>query len=164
MAKKDETQVENVIIQDDESKVTATVDSTDTTEEMEVEVPDATAEVDEVEDDTVDSETADATKLEGAIKDENYGNDDSDNSSTNENESTAKDSADTEPKTTKIDSIERKVMNTNRIMKVYAQPNTKSRMYTFVGTYTITGKVCGNFKEIVCSVAGIGKFTGYISL
>lgn len=161
MAKKDETQVENAIIQDDESDVTATIDSTNATEEIEVEVPDATA---EVEDNTVDSETADATGLEGTNQDEKDSNDDSDNGSTNEDESTAKDLADTEPETTKIDSIERKVMHTNRIMKVYAQPNTKSRMYTFVGTYTITGKVCGNFKEIVCSIAGIGKFRGYIAL
>lgn len=156
MAKKDETQMENTVIQEDECEVTAKVDPADTNEAIEVAAPDATAEVDEVEEDTIESTSENGT--------ENGSNDSIDDDSTDKDESTEEDSEHTESETESVDSVERKVMHTNRLMKVYAHPNTKSRMYTFVGTYTITGKVSGKFKEIVCSVAGIGKFRGYIAL
>lgn len=58
--------------------------------------------------------------------------------------------------------IERKVRSTNRLMKVYANANDKSKFHHFVGTYTITGVVKGDFKQIICNVPGIGKFTGYL--
>lgn len=58
--------------------------------------------------------------------------------------------------------IERKVRSTNRLMKVYANANEKSKFHHFVGTYTITGVVKGDFKQIICNVPGIGKFTGYL--
>lgn len=56
----------------------------------------------------------------------------------------------------------RKVRSTNRLMKVYANANEKSKFHHFVGTYTITGVVRGDFKQIICNVPGIGKFTGYL--
>lgn len=60
--------------------------------------------------------------------------------------------------------IKRKVRSTNRLMKVYANANEKSKFHHFVGTYTITGIVKGDFKQIICNVPGIGKFTGYLLL
>lgn len=58
--------------------------------------------------------------------------------------------------------IKRKVRSTNRLMKVYANANEKSKFHHFVGTYIITGIVKGDFKQIICNVPGIGKFTGYL--
>lgn len=54
------------------------------------------------------------------------------------------------------------VKSTNRLMKVYAHANEKSKCYSFIGTYRVTGVMCSGFKQIVCNVPGIGKFTGYI--
>lgn len=58
--------------------------------------------------------------------------------------------------------IKREVKHTNRLMKVYAHANEKSKSHSFIGTYTVTGVVKGKFKQIVCNVPGIGKFTGYL--
>lgn len=51
---------------------------------------------------------------------------------------------------------------TNKIIKVYAKPHTKSKQYAFTGTYIKTSVVVGNFHQIICNVKGLGKFVGYI--
>lgn len=61
-----------------------------------------------------------------------------------------------------IVNIERKVKSTNRVMKVYSNASEKSKSYSFVGTYVVTGVMKGTFKQIICNVPGIGKFTGYL--
>lgn len=83
-------------------------------------------------------------------------------SDTDNNTNITDDDSDAEILDSDVAVIERKVRSTNRLMKVYANANEKSKFHHFVGTYTITGVVKGDFKQIICNVPGIGKFTGYL--
>lgn len=112
---------------------------------------------------TVDDSTADTTDNEAAnaVSDDSAAvvDDTADNSEGDDAEGTAEPEAVT-PAPVAFGT--RKVKSTNRIMKVYAHPSEKAKCHSFVGTYVVTGVVVGNFKQIVCNVPGIGKFTGYL--
>lgn len=131
------TDADNVAVSNDESVADTAVDSTATSDDKVVD----DASVTEDEDDNAEvSDTDDNTNTTDA-------DDDSTVASATELEVTV---------------TGRKVRSTNHLMKVYANANEKSKFHHFVGTYTITGVIKGNFKQIVCNVPGIGKFTGYL--
>lgn len=105
--------------------------------------------------DTTDDEAANAVSDDSAAV--------VDDTADNSEEDDAKDTAEPEVVTPAPVAVgTRKVKSTNRIMKVYAHPSEKAKCHSFVGTYVVTGAVVGNFKQIVCNVPGIGKFTGYL--
>ena len=79
-----------------------------------------------------------------------------------ESDSEASETIESTPNSDKLTECKFQVKSTNRLMKVYAHANEKSKCYSFIGTYRVTGVMCSGFKQIVCNVPGIGKFTGYI--
>lgn len=60
--------------------------------------------------------------------------------------------------------VRKQVKSTNRLMAVYANASDRAKTHSFVGTYVVTGVVTNGFKQIICNVPGLGKFTGYIKL
>lgn len=140
------TDADNVAVSNDESVADTDVDSTATSGDTVVD--DASVAEDE-DDNAVVSHTDDNTNI----------TDDDDSSVIGATEDETSHSEILEPE---VAVIERRVRSTNRLMKVYANANEKSKFHHFVGTYTITGVVKGDFKQIICNVPGIGKFTGYL--
>lgn len=140
------TDVDNVAVSNDAAVADTDVDSTATSCDIVVDSASVTEDKDAVVSDT-DNNT--------------HITDDDDSAVISATEDETSDAGILEPD---VAVIARKVRSTNRLMKVYANANERSKFHHFVGTYIITGVVKGDFKQIICNVSGVGKFTGYLLL
>lgn len=104
--------------------------------------------------------------IEGNADTENGSEDDADNSANSEDTDAETEESDdtTEHTEDNIVAVRKQVKSTNRLMTVYANASDRAKTHSFVGTYVVTGVVTNGFKQIICNVPGLGKFTGYIKL
>ena len=119
---------------------------------------------DDVDDTETTTNVDDA--IEGNVDTENESEDDAGNSVNSEG--TDEEPRESDDTTEHIEdnavTVRKQVKSTNRLMTVYANASDRAKTHSFVGTYVVTGVVTNGFKQIICNVPGLGKFTGYIKL